>query len=726
MVLLIAHLTVGQAATIINILIAFLQYTLALAIVALLIYFIPPVNPASAWNIIGRKLHTSLWPTLLRTDSLRGTGFRVTFFSYLSLLTTLLVAVAGVIMPLGLSAGADLHTPLKTTPASFVEDTSPMGLATSPRSNYVYGRVCGAFGPVPCPGNAVNTTVIPADIVSRFNATPYGSFGMQFRRYYNGTAGFHYPILVPQFATTESLILREGIFAVEGLIVDLDNPGLGLWNHTLPSGTSRGATWSEDVLWLEPISECVDTNLTVDYTLQNSPLSTNQVETYNLTDRGGFYNLTKEYPTLNRDGQNINLLQHAYKGAVLSNFYTMINLGNLTRNESYAGRAFPLNWTQTNFFGGKSQTIDMLYMGAVTLDNLTTTGGDLVTTCEGYGGLDNANISNAAVHCSLFLGPPQRTDGGDPRLPADNSTWSQRMFGCASGTRARMQRINFSFNGTMDLSALKISRSNLDTPVLWATEATDLNMTDVDLLWGRVPDSFESDPRLQTIRSDVFYVPGGGTDLWGVTTGGQPSVLPALAWGTIGNLLGNTQIADYSGASNYALLRKFQQLILANPGNGAAQIQKLMWTDIMANNILGTDSRTTLLIGENVSSIAYDLRYAIPALLLLLLWIPSFAGAVFVLVTGLLKVSYLRYLLTHTASGRIALGDSALRPMHPMHPGPGYITPTTPMTGTARTEDEARWAKGAGRTPVFVDNMGGPSSWEYGKGDFAAVATHER
>jgi hypothetical protein len=103
----------------------------------------------------------------------------VTFFSYLSLLTTLLVAVAGVIMPLGLSAGADLHTPLKTAPASFVEDTSPMGLATSPRSNYVYGRVCGSLGPVPCPGNAVNTTVIPADIVSRFNATPYGSFGMQ-------------------------------------------------------------------------------------------------------------------------------------------------------------------------------------------------------------------------------------------------------------------------------------------------------------------------------------------------------------------------------------------------------------------------------------------------------------------------------------------------------------------------------------------------------------------
>ncbi|KAJ6524516.1 hypothetical protein B0H19DRAFT_1276476 [Mycena capillaripes] len=721
MALLIAHITVGQAATVINILIAFLQYTLALATVALLIYFIPPVNPALAWNVIGRKLHTSLWPTLLRTESLRGAGFRVAFFSYLSIVTTILVAVAGVVMPLGLSTGADLHAPPKTAPAAFVEDESPLGLATSPRMNYVYGRVCGGLGPVPCPGNAVNTTVIPTDIVSRFNATPYGPFGMQFRRYYNGTAGYNYTMSIPQFATTESLILRNGIFAVGGLIVDLDNPGIGLWNHTLPSGTSRGASWYEDVLWLEPVSECVDTSLTIDYTLLDDSVTTNQVGKYNLVDHGGFYNLTKEYPTLNRDGQNIDLQQHAYKGAVLSNFYTMFNLGNLTRNESYAGRAFPINSTQTNFFGGKSQTINMLYFGAVTVDNDTIAGGDLLTACEGYGGQDNANISNVAVHCSLFLGPPQRTDGGDPRLPADNSTWSQRMFGCASGTRARMQRIDFSFNGTMDLSALTMSRRNIDTPVLWATEATDLNITDVDLLWGRVPDSMEGDPSLQTIRSDVFYVPGGGTDVWGVTTGGLPTVLPALAWSTIGNLLGNAQVVDYSGVSNYALLRKFQQLILADPVNGAAQIQKLMWTDMMANNMLGTDSRTTLLIGENVPAVSYDLHYAIPALLLLL-WIPTFAGGCFVLLSGLLKLSYLRYLLTHTASGRIALGDSALRSMHQ---GPGYITPATPMAGAARTEDETRWAKGAGRTPVFVDDTG-ENPFQYGKGDFAAVATHER
>lgn len=143
----------------------------------------------------------------------------------------------------------------------------------------------------------------------------------------------------------------------------------------------------------------------------------------------------------------------------------------------------------------------------------------------------------------------------------------------------------------------------------------------------------------------------------------------------------------------------------------------------MANNMVGTDSRTTLLVEENVSAIAYDLRYAIPALLLFLLWLPTFAGAVFILVTGLLKLSYLKFLLTHTASGRIALGDSALRPMH-HGPGfnPAYMIPTTPMDGTARNEGETRWAKGAGRMPIGIEQIGSNPP-EY-KGGFMAVATH--
>jgi hypothetical protein len=190
MTLLISHISVGQAATVLNVLVAFLQYTLALALVALLVYSVPPVNSAVAWNVIARRLHGSLWPTLLRTDTRRGTGFQVMFFSYISLLSTVLIVVAGVVMPLGLSAGPPRQTALRSVPATFIADTSPMGLATSPRTMYQYGRICGAVGPVACPGNTDgNTTAIAPAIIGRFNATPYGPFAMQYRRYYDGRAG---------------------------------------------------------------------------------------------------------------------------------------------------------------------------------------------------------------------------------------------------------------------------------------------------------------------------------------------------------------------------------------------------------------------------------------------------------------------------------------------------------------------------------------------------------
>ncbi|KAF7320844.1 hypothetical protein HMN09_00170900 [Mycena chlorophos] len=693
--LLIAHITVAQAATVINVLIAFFHYTLMLALVALLVYFLPSINPAVAWNVVGRKLHASLWPTLLRTDTSRGAGGRVKMFSALTMATTLLVAVAGVLMPLGLSVGPDTQAASTWVSSSFVADTSPLGLATSPRAGYTYGRICGSLTQVICPGGYQNSSEIAPDLVATFNSTPYGPFNMQFRRWYNGTSGRNFTTSQPVLATTESLILRDGIFPVGGLIVDLDNPGVGLWNHTLPSNLETGGVWSEEVLWLEPVSSCVDTNLTVDYTLQNAADSLTQIETYSLTDRGGFYNLTTTYPDLDRDGQtNLNLQQHAYKGAVLSNFYTMNSL-NVSRNTSHDGRSFPLKWTQTTFFAGRVQMVNILYMGSVTINNVSVDGGDLLTSCEGYGGLDTANISNVAVHCTMFLGPPQRTDGGDPQAPSDGSTWTQRLFSCAGATRARMQQVNFSYNGTRELTSINITRSDINTPVLWATENQSLNITDIDIFWGRVAPQYQEDPSLSTIMSDVFYVPAGATDTWGVTADGQPGVAPALAWGALqADAPSTALLTDYSGATNFALLAKYQQLMLADPVGGAAKLRALIWTDIMANNLLGTDTSAMLFVGKNVKTVAYDLRYAIPMLLLLILWVPSIVGSLFVLGTGMLRLSYLKFLLANTSAGRIAIGDSALRPMN--------MPPTLNKSGPS----EKDWAKGPGTTPVWVETTG--------------------
>jgi len=289
-----------------------------------------------------------------------------------------------------------------------------------------------------------------------------------------------------------------------------------------------------------------------------------------------------------------------------------------------------------------------------------------------------------------------------------------------------MQRVDFSFNGTMDLDALEISRSNIDTPVLWATEKTDIAITNIDLFWGRVPDNLEGDPTLSTTRSDVFYVPAGAVDTWGVTASGQPSTLPGQAWYTITQLgeLNTGSVMDYSGISNYALLSKFQTLISTDPQDGASQIQNLVWADLMANNALGSASNSTLLVQKNMPSIAYDLRFAVPALFLLILWVPLFGGAAFVLIAGLLKFSYVRLLLNNTGAGRVALGNSALKPVYQAGVSKHMETsgPGTPMD----SEYEKHWAKGAGRTPVCIQPEGRSDSYSGNSMEFAPLSTHEK
>ena len=83
----------------------------------------------------------------------------------------------------------------------------------------------------------------------------------------------------------DSLILRNDIEIVEGLIFDTINGGVGYRNHTIPIGMKYSATWSEDLLWIEPVTECVDTNLALHFTLPNRP----EIEPTNkyIRDNGG-------------------------------------------------------------------------------------------------------------------------------------------------------------------------------------------------------------------------------------------------------------------------------------------------------------------------------------------------------------------------------------------------------------------------------------------------------
>lgn len=441
MTYIVSQISVAQAATVINTAVTFIQLTISLSLAMLLIYFMPKENTALSWSCISRTLHSSVWPTLLQTDSSfsRKSGATVYVISHLGTLTMVLVAIAGVLLPLGLAEGPVVTSSFRQVHAQYVPDTSPLAPSTTPnRGSFVYGRECGALEPLACPGNDnPNTTTIAPSIREIFTSTPHGPFTMQYRRFYHGDATGNRSIAF--MGSAQTFILRDDIFVAEGLVIDMspDHPGIGFWNQTLPE-IRNGGTWSQNILWLEPVTQCVDTNLTVDYFLMDGPEG--QIDIFNLTDHGGFVNLTRASPGLSRDGQHIDLFQRAYFGAVYSNLFAMQFL-NVTRNSSFMGAPYPINTSSFNTFiaGYNLGQVNALPIGY--LNNSAAL--DASFACEGYGGADTANLNSLHVSCGIFLGPPLRTDDGDPRVFDHGSKWSQGIYTCSSATRASIQTIWF-------------------------------------------------------------------------------------------------------------------------------------------------------------------------------------------------------------------------------------------------------------------------------------------
>lgn len=204
-----------------------------------------------------------------------------------------------------------------------------------------------------------------------------------------------------------------------------------------------------------------------------------------------------------------------------------------------------------------------------------------------------------------------------------------------------------------------------------------------------------------------------------------------MVWDTIEQFAsGQTpkSLVDYTALSNFALLSKFQTLISTDPQHGPSQILNLMWTDLMANNVLGTDSRSILVIQANLNvpstAYAYDVRFAVPALLLLILWVPMFGVTIIVLTSGMLKFSHIRHLLNHTGAGRIALGNSALKPLHP--DGSSHMVTSADRELLVHLEDEKDWAKGAGRTPVYIQPSGRDAPSSGTSMEFVPLSTQEK
>lgn len=300
---------------------------------------------------------------------------------------------------------------------------------------------------------------------------------------------------------------------------------------------------------------------------------------------------------------------------------------------------------------------------------------------RGFGNGDKANITNIAVKTGMMLGAASPM--GDHVRADPGTNWTFPMYCCATALKASIKDITFRINGSASLSNLNIVSilpqtyaSDADVP-LWAVENSAMNISEISPFWGVVADEQESNPDLFTKRSPSIYLPAGQSSGSSLLTSsdsaagadGPGAVLTAL-YASAASAIGSSTIGipDYSGFLNYATFLKWQEL--SKTAETASKILNLIWTDLAANYLMGStigaSTAQSPAVGAALSTprpfqvqtfshrITYDLRYAIPALIFLFVYLAVVLVATLMWIIRRARFSYLKALLNQTATGRAA------------------------------------------------------------------------
>ena len=134
---------------------------------------------------------------------------------------------------------------------------------------------------------------------------------------------------------------------------------------------------------------------------------------------------------------------------------------------------------------------------------------------------------------------------------------------------------------------------------------------------------------------------------------------------------------NFSGRTSIGLCQKWQEL--SKNAEDAAKIPNLIWTDVAGNSVVGTrswlgsqrplgfafeiqdDAAPSQDFGDNTVQVSvtptkryikYDLRYAVPAILVLSLVVPIIVATTSLVILRLTGISKLRRYLNHTSVGR--------------------------------------------------------------------------
>ncbi|KAF2868844.1 hypothetical protein BDV95DRAFT_500206 [Massariosphaeria phaeospora] len=740
-----AELTVGYVAGLVALGIFVAQFWGPTQLNYILAGTLQDKETAATWTVAARALQSSFWPEVLRTDVVRSSGVRrpVLLTTYIGPTVAVLCAIAGIVTPLGLYDALEPSSGRRNVSFAYIKDGSPFGVATQPRSNLPFSRTCsqghgiGIQGPAPCPysdntvvlswngstytydmPNGYNTTVpnIVREIYSsgthNTKSTVSNYFDIEWRRYVLWSDNHKQnrsTIMVSAYRSISSHVTEDTQIAVEGLVLDYKNAGIGFRNHTLPVGLKHGAAWTEDLMFIEPHSSCVNTNLSIEFSI-NGTLSqgASRFTDIYLVDNGGFFELNTTYPFYDRaNGQeNPDIQARAYKAAYLNNawsmgFFNVTSIGNETTGQrpfsymnSAAGKKFALMGQGINYesmllsrgFGNYISEFES--MGEFT-NPFNVSAKDFETipiVCAGATAIDLANSSNIYASCGLLRGAPRRLDEGTSHFFEGGSKWASPLYSCASAVRATIKTVSFLVNGTSGLDSLYVTEiaqknyTDKESMPLWGFEETGLTNDGVSPVWGLVDAAYESYPNISLFRKPSLYLPGfsahGRAGLGGLTlTSGGYQYMPrsdfaSVAMNTVyslstGSITTTTSLAvDYTGMTDMAIYLRWQNLSAS--ADGAAQIINLIWTDLAANAVVGTKGAlgagntefnpadTKISVQPIVRKIKYRMAFAVPALVLLATLLALSTVALLACLRGQSSRSKMRVRLNQAATGRLA------------------------------------------------------------------------
>ena len=298
---------------------------------------------------------------------------------------------------------------------------------------------------------------------------------------------------------------------------------------------------------------------------------------------------------------------------------------------------------------------------------------------------------------------PHRVGPGDPTLLEDGSSWSQSLFVCASGVKATVKTVSFSYNGTDGGSFDTLNVTDIRDKTyadesaypLWGVENVDntFNISEMNLVWGMVSDEYERNPSVSTVRQRSLYLPGffdldsaslgvDGYGTWENLPGSDfaPAGMSAAygvrsaAQSPDGSSV-SSKSQDYSGMNSLAMWVKWQEL--TNDAQSAALIPNLIFTDAVASVVVGTKGALgqgnqgiagdypPILVTPTKQVVRFNYPYGIPAFLggILLLLILAVAFAATIL--GEASPARVRRHVQQTSAGRVYTTF--------LYPGPGML-----------------------------------------------------